>query len=251
MQKSLALTYVGHATIAIEMGGATLITDPLLRKRVWHLGRQKDNYDYKVLQEVDAVLISHAHWDHLDIPSLKELGKHNRIIGPQGLSKLLSKHGFDNVEEIQIGGQSKLGLLEIEATYAKHNGSRYRFGPPMDALGFIIKGPKKIYYAGDTELFPEMLYLAESLDIALLPVWGWGPTLGSGHMNPRQAAQSLEMLSPEIAIPIHWGTYFPIGLKWLMPKLLSDPPLAFSTFARTLAPQVKIRIMSPGENIRL
>ena len=94
-----------------------------------------------------------------------------------------------------------------------------------------------------------MATLAEDLDAALLPVWGWGPTLGPGHLDPRAAADALRLLRPRLAIPIHWGTLFPIGLDRLRGKagLLSDPPHDFAREAARLAPEVEVRLLQPGE----
>ena len=120
-----------------------------------------------------------------------------------------------------------------------------------NSLGFIVHGKRSVYFAGDTDIFPEMANLVEHLDIALLPVWGWGPTLGSGHMNPYRAALALKLLLPKIAIPIHWGTLFPVGFNLVSPAFLHKPPHAFARFAETLAPDVKVRIVEPGGNVSL
>ena len=100
-------------------------------------------------------------------------------------------------------------------------------------------------------MFPEMADLARNIKVAMLPVWGWGPNLGLGHMDPQQAAQALQLLQPDIAIPIHWGTFLPFGLKWLLPRILSDPPRFFASFAEKLAPEVRVIILEPGESIEL
>jgi L-ascorbate metabolism protein UlaG (beta-lactamase superfamily) len=89
------------------------------------------------------------------------------------------------------------------------------------------------------------------LDLALLPVWGWGPTLGIGHLNPERAARALALLRPRLAIPIHWGALAPIGLHWLRPRFLIDPPYAFQEYAKVLAPEVQVRILLPGESLSL
>ena len=107
------------------------------------------------------------------------------------------------------------------ATRADHEGRRIPWIPTTDPLGFLIEGSHEIYFAGDTDLFPEMSSIGKQLDLALLPVWGWGPNLGVGHMNPPRAAQALLHLRPRAAIPIHWGTYAPIGLDLLRPNFLS------------------------------
>jgi L-ascorbate metabolism protein UlaG (beta-lactamase superfamily) len=115
----------------------------------------------------------------------------------------------------------------------------------------LIDGSYEIYFAGDTDLFPEMADIGLELDLAFLPVWGWGPNLGKGHMDPFRAAQALEHLRPEVAIPIHWGTYSPVGLELLRPKFLTRPPLDFAEHAARLSPRVAVHILQPGQSIFL
>jgi L-ascorbate metabolism protein UlaG (beta-lactamase superfamily) len=100
-----------------------------------------------------------------------------------------------------------------------------------------------VYFAGDTDVHESMKDLGP-LDVALLPVWGWGPKLGEGHLNPRTAAEALVLLRPRIAVPIHWGTFFPVGLRGTR---LADPPHEFARHAAEVAPDVDVRILAPGE----
>jgi L-ascorbate metabolism protein UlaG (beta-lactamase superfamily) len=124
-------------------------------------------------------------------------------------------------------------------------------GVAADCLGFIIHGGAKIYFPGDTRLFPAMADLAGDLDVALLPVWGWGPARGRMHMGPKEAAESLNLLRPRIAIPIHWGTYLPFWLSWAKPGFHYYPPLEFAARAKKDAPQVKVHILLPGESLQV
>src|SRR6185503_2691890 len=103
-----------------------------------------------------------------------------------------------------------------------------------------------VYFAGDTGLFAGMARLP-TLDLALLPVWGWGPRLGPGHLDPVGAAEALTLLRPRIAVPIHWGTYSPL---WYLrpPAYLSEPGVAFAREAARLAPEVEVRVLTPGES---
>jgi L-ascorbate metabolism protein UlaG (beta-lactamase superfamily) len=245
------ITYIGHATVLVEMDGVRLLTDPLLRNWVWHLRRQHKNVDQGWYQHIDMVLISHMHSDHLDIGSLKLLGRDTRIIVPVGVARRLHKHGFKNVEEVSIGEMVMVGSVTVTATQALHDGARFRFGHTADCVGYIIAGSRSFYFAGDTDLFPEMADLTDALDIALLPVWGWGPTLGAGHLDPYRAALALQLLQPKVAIPIHWGTFFPAGLKWFLPRLLADPPHSFSKFAAGLASDVKVHVVHPGNYLHV
>ena len=241
------LTYVGHATVLVEMDGVRLITDPLLRNRIVHLRRHKRSDQPADNLNVDAVLVSHLHFDHLDLPSLRRLGHTTRLIVPRGAAKLLAN--FENVEELSAGDVTTVGSVKIKATQAYHARRRHPFGPAADTLGFLIEGRHTVYFPGDTDLFPEMAELADKIDVALLPVWGWGLNLGKGHMDPYRAAEALKLLQPGLAIPIHWGTLHPWGIGWLMVRILANPPHMFAQYARYLAPEVKTCVVSPGETI--
>jgi L-ascorbate metabolism protein UlaG (beta-lactamase superfamily) len=249
MTHSLQMTYIGHATVLIEIDGVRVLTDPLLRDRVSILHRRNAPIDPTSYQNIDAVLISHLHIDHLDLPSLRLLGHPTRLIVPRGTAAMLSKHGFRQVEEVQVGDTKTIGQLTVRATYAEHISTRYPFSAAADCLGYIIGARYTIYFAGDTNIFPEMTDLADDLDVALLPVWGWGPTIRKGHLSPRRAAQALALLRPRLAIPIHWGTMCPFGMGWMNPSFLTQPPWAFARYAAQLAPQVRIRVVPPGNSI--
>jgi L-ascorbate metabolism protein UlaG (beta-lactamase superfamily) len=228
-----------------------LLTDPLLRNRVWHLQRQGEKIDPQVYQDISAVLVTHAHSDHLDPPSLKRLDHETLMIVPRGTAGMVRNMGFRNIKELSANEKMVIGSVSVGATHAEHNGSRFRYGRRTETLGYLIDGSARIFFVGDTELFPGMADLATELDIALIPVWGWGPYLGPGHMDPYQAAQALQLLQPKVAVPIHWGTFFPYGFRWVIPRILSNPPRAFSNYAERLAPQVKVHILSPGKKLRL
>ena len=251
MRAALQITYIGHATILIEIDGIRIITDPFFRKRVWHLSRTHLTIQPEWYREIDAVLISHAHWDHLDIASLRKFDSETQVIAPPGARALIRKSGLRNILEARAGEINHFGAVSVLATYAEHLGKRGPFSPELPCLGFLIQGSQTVYFSGDTALFDGMENLAQDLDIALLPVWGWGPTLGEGHMDPFQAAEAARRLSPRIAMPIHWGTLYPIGLRWILPRYLREPPLAFAEQVRKKAPGVKVEILKPGEKLRL
>jgi len=89
------------------------------------------------------------------------------------------------------------------------------------------------------------------LDVALLPVWGWGPTLGMGHLDPERAALAASLLQPRLCLPIHWGTFYPYGMGRVRPHLLTEPPHAFARHAATIAPEVAVRILPVGGSMAL
>jgi L-ascorbate metabolism protein UlaG (beta-lactamase superfamily) len=246
MLQAPSITYIGHATVLIEMNGMRILTDPVLRRRLGLLRHRRKVITPADYDDIDAVLISHVHLDHLDIPSLRLIEKGTPMIVPEGTWKLLYRRGFRNIIEMHIGDSINIGSISVESTYARHGGKRYPFGTQADSMGYIIDGSQSIYFAGDTDLFPEMADLWDDLDVALLPIWGWGPTLCKGHLNPYSAAEALRLLSPRFAIPIHWGTLHPLGMGWMKPRFLYDPPDDFVRHAATIAPDVKIHVVKPG-----
>jgi L-ascorbate metabolism protein UlaG (beta-lactamase superfamily) len=115
----------------------------------------------------------------------------------------------------------------------------------------VIQAQTSVYFAGDTALFPGMADLGQAydLDLALLPVWGFGPFLRGDHMTPHDAAQALEMLCPRVAVPIHWGTLRPLGPGWNQLSFLNDPPYTFAGYAARLAPETCVRVLEPGQSM--
>jgi len=244
------IVFLGHATVLIEVDGVRLLTDPLLRVRVAHLRRQVPPVQTSLFAGVDAVLISHLHHDHLDLPSLRLLGGDTPLIVPAGAGGWLRRKGFREVTELEVGGVATAGGLTVTAVQARHDGRRLG-GPPAATLGYLVSGGRTVYFAGDTELFAEMSHLPQPLDVALLPVAGWGPTLGAGHMGPLDAARAVGLIEPRIAIPVHWGTLAPLGLGCRDRARLRDPPRLFAEHVAGIAPDVEVRILAPGGETNL
>jgi L-ascorbate metabolism protein UlaG (beta-lactamase superfamily) len=243
---SARIVYVGHSTVLVDLDGVRLLTDPLLRPRLLHL-RRVGKVSAKALRGVDAVLISHLHFDHLDLPSLQRLGREIPLIAPRGAGGFLRKKGFRSVTELGIGEELGIGSLVVRGVHATHDSARLPFGVRAEPLGHVIRGSRSVYFAGDTDLFEDMASLGP-VDVALVPIWGWGPSLGPGHMNPRSAAEAVRLLQASVAIPIHWGTYFPLqsGLRGA-PAFVEAPVEEFTTRLREVAPDAELRVLRPGE----
>jgi L-ascorbate metabolism protein UlaG (beta-lactamase superfamily) len=244
------IVFLGHATVVIEVDGVRLLTDPLLRSRVAHLRRQVPRVEQGAIAGVDAVLISHLHHDHLDLASLRLLGRDTPLIVPVGAGAWLRSRHFASVTELAVGEVTSVGALELAAVEARHDGRRAG-GPRAETLGFLARGRRTVYFAGDTELFAGMGELSTRLDVALLPVAGWGPTLGPGHMDPLDAARAASVLKPRVAIPIHWGTLLPVGLAARQRPRLGDPPRLFARHLARMAPDIEVRILAPGQETTL
>jgi L-ascorbate metabolism protein UlaG (beta-lactamase superfamily) len=242
------VTYVGHATLLVDLGGTRLLTDPLLRSRVAHL-RRVGKVDQRALRGVDSVLISHLHYDHLDLPSLQRLGREMPVVAPRGSGALIRrKAGSTNVHEMRAGDRIEIGAVSVRATPAEHDTARLPLGIKADPLGYVISGGgRTVYFAGDTDTFAGMADLAP-VDVALLPIWGWGPTMGPGHMDPVRAAEAAALLGARLVIPIHWGTYYPIHLGMRgQPAFLQTPPALFEQALREYSPATELRVLQPGE----
>jgi L-ascorbate metabolism protein UlaG (beta-lactamase superfamily) len=245
------LTWIGHATVLLEVGGARLLTDPLLRDRVGHLRRHGASPAPEAIADLDAVLVSHLHLDHLDAASLRRLPRDVPVLAPVGAGMLLRRLGFAGTIEVRVGEPTAVGGATVTAVPAEHDGRRHPLAPAAEAIGFVVVGDRRIYFAGDTDLFDGMAEFAGRVDVALLPIWGWGPSLGPGHMDPLGAARATALLHPRIVVPIHWGTFFPAGLARLRSSALTDPPREFVRRARALAPDVEVRVLAPGQSVAL
>jgi L-ascorbate metabolism protein UlaG (beta-lactamase superfamily) len=242
--------WLGHSTVLVELDGMRFLTDPLLRRRVIHL-RRAAPLELDELEGLDAVLVSHLHYDHLDLPSLQLLEPGVTVVLPRGAGGLVSRRGFEDVAEVEAGEEVRVGAVSVRAVEAVHEASRL-LGRKAPALGYVLDGTKRIYFAGDTDLFPEMADLAPGLDVALVPIWGWGPSLGPGHLDPRRAAEALALLRPRIAVPIHWGTYYPVqSTRMSPPDYLTEPVETFQRAVAELAPDVEIRVLPVGGTLSL
>ena len=235
----------------IEHGGVRLLTDPVLRGRVAHLRRRSVAPVDRLLEPLDAVLVSHLHYDHLDLPSLRRLRGSSgpRLIVPRGAGAFLGRAGLREVEELAAGESTEVGGLRVGAVPAAHDGRRRPGGGPRaQPIGFVTRGERRTYFAGDTDLFDGMAELGP-LDVALLPVAGWGPRLGPGHMNAPAAARAAALIGPRVAIPIHWGTFHPRTTR--PGRWFSEPPREFAARLAELAPDVEVRVLAPGASTEL
>ena len=248
------LTYFGHATVLLELDGVRVLTDPVLRRHIGPLVRRSPRPHAGQLTDLDAILISHLHLDHFDPPSLRLLDRATPVLGPAGSARSLTRLGFHDVRELSPGEEVVVGSLRVTATIAVHERGRHPLNRATDCVGFVVAGGLSVYFPGDTALFPEMKDLWPDLDVALLPVAGWGLTLPEGdHMGPAQAAQALRLLRPRLAVPIHWGTFVLPGasLSRRGRDAIEAAPGIFRRHAAQLAPDVAVALPRPGETLDL
>lgn len=245
------VTWVGHATAAIELDGVRFLTDPLLTKRVAHLRRRTAVPDADV-GDIDAILLSHVHLDHLHANSLRRLNRSAVVVAPRGAGRLVQKLGFNRVIEVSPGERASVRGVSVDAVPAVHHHGR---GPhsrvQAEPVGYVLTGRHhRAYFPGDTDLFDAMADLGD-VDIALLPIWGWGPSLGPGHLDPEGAAAATELIEPRLVVPIHWGTYAPENVRRLPGRWFDQPIDRFSSALDDRDRLDRLRPLAPGESVAI
>ena len=209
------ITWIGHASFFLQFAGHSVIVDPNWAK--WHgpVKRQrKPGLDLHGLPEVDLVLVTHAHFDHLHKPSLKILQARNGIVVPRGSASLVKRLGFPAIHEMQIWDTLDFANLEIIHTPSHHWGARFIHDTHRDYGGYIIRaGGKSVFHCGDSAYFDGFKEIGEryEIDVALMPIGAYeSPSGRDVHMNPEEAAQAFADLGAKVLIPMHYGT-FPLG----------------------------------------
>ena len=244
---TVSVNYLGHATIMFRCGDVNILTDPVISDRVLHLRRRgfSGNQWLQDQPQPDIILLSHLHLDHLHIPSLKRYPKDVPLIVPRGSARWLSYVVDRPLIELSPGDEYTIGKVTIHVTFAEHGGNMPIIGL---AQGYMLQGEKTLYFPGDTDIFPQMTELANyDIDLALIPIWGWGPTLGAGHLDPEGAAKVVAMIHPKHVIPIHWASFRPIGPIWEMLSYLHTPGPKFSYYVKQMAPKTQIHFLEPGQ----
>ncbi|MEU6082822.1 MBL fold metallo-hydrolase [Streptomyces sp. NPDC047108] len=250
------ITWWGHATATVVDSGVRVLTDPLFVRRLAHLRRRRGALPPPEAAVADVALVSHLHADHLHLPSLARLAPGTRLVLPYGAQRAVPRlrqlwgAGL-HLTEVVPGDDVAVGDVVIRAVPAAHDGRRLPYGPRRSpALGYVVHGEARTYFAGDTGLYAEMAEEVGPCDVALLPVGGWGPYLGPGHLDAARAAQALARLTPHSAVPVHYGTYWPIGMDPVRPHEFHAPGEEFVRHAGRLAPDVVVHRLAHGESVR-
>jgi L-ascorbate metabolism protein UlaG (beta-lactamase superfamily) len=229
-----AITSINHATEVIQMKGLTVITDPVFSERVsplsWYGPKRHRPPGATVdeLPHIDVVIISHNHYDHLDLESLKALEKkdHPKFIVPLGNAKLLLEEGLRNVIELDWWQRAEVGEgFGITLAPTQHWSARGIFDRSENLWGgYVIEGPQlKIYFAGDTGYnrhFKEVAERFGAMDVSLLPIGAYEPRwfMQDHHMNPEEAVKAHQDLKAKVSVGIHFGTF------QLTDEGIDDPP---------------------------
>jgi L-ascorbate metabolism protein UlaG (beta-lactamase superfamily) len=248
------ITWWGHATCTVEDSGIRVLTDPLFTRRLAHLRRRRGAPPPPSAARADLVLVSHLHADHLHVPSLARLAPGTRVLVPRGARRSvpgLRRLPGLRITEVGPGDVVEAGDVTVRVVHAEHDGRRLPVGPHLSpALGYVIEGEARTYFAGDTGLFDGMAEAVGPVDVALLPVGGWGPYLGPHHLDPARAAEALARIAPRSAVPVHYGTYWPIGMDAVRPHEFHTPGDEFVRQAALRAPQVAVHRLGHGERVR-
>ncbi|MEU4241347.1 MBL fold metallo-hydrolase [Actinoplanes sp. NPDC026619] len=248
-----SVTWWGHSTVWLADSGTTLLTDPVLSGRVAHLRRMAGPIP-RLPAPPDAVLLSHLHADHFHLASLRALPGSPPLIVPRGaaafVAKTMGPAFARRCIELAPGEDTTVGAVRVRAVPAAHDGGRGPWSRERAlAIGFVVEGSMRTWHAGDTGLFDEMTSIGP-IDVALIPVGGWGPTLGShGHLDAADAVEAIRRVKAGWAVPVHYGTLWPIGLGRVRAHMFHEPGPRFASLAAEQTPDVHVRVLAQGETL--
>ena len=218
----MRVTYIGHATLLISIGSRQLLTDPNFDNSLGgFLPRvSKPGIALADLPPLDAILITHAHADHLSFRSLDRFPSHVPIFAPPAVAAWLVKRGYSQTRPLPANGQVATDNVVVHASGARHQGTRYSIDRWRSAANMYLIDARNetCFFAGDTGLTPEthrvvsevVHHNARQLDVALLPIgyapW-WKPGFRRGHLSADDALALFDRLEARYLIPYHWGTF--------------------------------------------
>ncbi|HEY6827388.1 MAG TPA: MBL fold metallo-hydrolase [Gemmatimonadaceae bacterium] len=217
----MRVTYIGHATLLLELDGVRILTDPNFEPKLGRLLPRVSAPGIALadLPKLDALLLTHAHADHLSFDSLERLPRDIPLIAPPAVAKWLRRLGFDSALPLAPADSMRLSTVTLHAAAATHKGNRYGFDRWRSAANmYLLDGSTTTFFAGDTALVEDTHHLVErtlwqrgrELDLALLPIgyapW-WKPGFRRGHLTHEDALELFERLRASVFVPYHWGTF--------------------------------------------
>jgi len=219
----MKITYIGHATLLLELGGTRILTDPNFDARLGMLLPRVSapGIALEALPKLDALLLTHAHADHLSFTTLDRLPSDIPLYAPPTIALWLLRKGYRNVEALAPGDTTTItNGVRVHAATATHQGNRYGFDRWRSAANMYLAetDQESLFFAGDTALTPDTHALVEHtlwsagrhLDVALLPIGyapKWKPGFRRGHLTPNDALDLFDTLQARVLIPYHWGTF--------------------------------------------
>jgi L-ascorbate metabolism protein UlaG (beta-lactamase superfamily) len=251
----ISLTWLGHSTVVLDVDGARLVADPLLGRHNGVLRRRGPRPERRAWRDPDAVLLSHLHHDHAEVGSLRRLGTVPVLTAAENAAwvsrKGLVGRGLAEGEWAPVGD----GEVTVQLVPAVHR-SRPMPHRPNAAHGHLVRGPSGVVWlAGDTELHAGMEELGAlagaPIDLAVVPVGGWGPRLSAGHMGPAEAAAACRAAGARAAVPVHWGTLHLPGGAGLPRGWMDGPGPAFADALAREAPGCRALVLDVGGSVTL
>lgn len=249
---SAALTWLGHSTVVIDLDGTRLVTDPLLGRHAGLLRRRGSRPPRGAWEGPDAVLLSHLHHDHAELGSLRMLPRDVPVITAPDNASWLRRKGLHGVSPdgngwMDVGSGKRVSVALCRADHS----SRPMPHRPNAANGHLVRSPTvAIWVAGDTSLYDGMTSLRHELerriDLAIVPVSGWGPRLSAGHLGPDEAAEACALVGARYAVPVHWGTLHAPGGRNLPRGWMDRPAREFVSAVARLAPQCTPLVLRHG-----
>ncbi len=222
-----SLTWIGHASFLARLGGQRVATDPIWSERIQGVVPRlvPPGVPLAAVPGIDVVTVSHNHYDHLDLPTLKALGPDPLYVVPLGTAGLLKGAGLPRVVELDWWQSTRAGDLEITLVPARHWSMRAPWNR-NDMLwgGYVIRGPEgAMYHSGDTaffEGFSEIARRCGPIDWAMLPIGAYAPRwfMEPQHMDPDDARKAFDLLGAKVFVAMHWGTFR------LTDEPLTEPP---------------------------
>ncbi|KSW29126.1 MBL fold metallo-hydrolase [Cellulomonas sp. B6] len=249
---SVRVRWLGHATVVLDLAGVRLVTDPLLRRHAGVLRRRGGRAPHAAdWRGAAAALVSHLHHDHAELGSLRLLGPVPVLAAPSS-ARWFVDHGLSGVGLADDAWWAPPDGADVRVrTVPAEHGHRPMPHRPNAATGFVVRGGGvTVWFAGDTGPFPGLARVPElagaPVDLALVPVGGWGPRLSGGHLDPLEAARVCAAVGARVAVPVHWGTLHAPAARRLPPGWMDRAGHAFEAAARRVAPDVDVRVLVPG-----
>lgn len=206
------ITWIGHASFYLQFAGHSAIVDPNWAR--WHgpfKRHREPGLSLHGLPEVDLVLVTHAHFDHLHKPSLRVLQAREGIVVPRGSGASVRRLGFPAVHEVKVWDHLRFDRLEVIHTPSHHWGARFLHDTHRDYGGYIVRaGDKSVFHCGDSAYFAGFADIGSrhDIDIALMPIGAYDAPSGRDvHLNPEQAVQAFADLGAKLMIPMHYGSF--------------------------------------------
>jgi L-ascorbate metabolism protein UlaG (beta-lactamase superfamily) len=251
---SASLTWIGHATFLLRLGGKLIATDPVWSERIGPIRRRvPPGVAIDLVPPVDLVLVSHNHYDHLDVPTLRALGEAPTYVTPIGNGRVIAKAGAKKIIELDWWQSHREGDVEITCVPAAHWSMRAPWNRnDMLWSGFVVRGPEGVaFHSGDTALFDGFAEIGARLgpiDWAMLPIGAYEPRwfMKPQHMNPEDAADAFAALGARTLVAMHWGTFK------LTDEPLGEPPERIRrVFAERGHDDARLWVLDVGETRRL